>query len=143
VLIVDANVLLHAVNQDSAEHIRARGWLDAALAGPETVGFAWTALLAFLRVSTHPAVFSQPLATEDALVVVRSWLAQPTAAIVEPSSRHLAILAGLLAATGTAGNLVNDAHLAALAVEHAARLVSFDTDFARFEGLDWGSPLRR
>ena len=141
-LIVDANVLLHAVNRDSPEHRPARVWLDAALAGPETIGFPWTVLLAFLRVSTHPAVFSQPLAAQDAIATVRSWLAQPTAAIVEPSSRHLGILGGLLAATGTAGNLVNDAHLAALAVEHAAVLVSFDNDFARFDGLDWRSPTR-
>jgi toxin-antitoxin system PIN domain toxin len=143
VLIVDANVLLHAVNRDSPEHRSARTWLDAALAGPETVGFAWTVLLAFVRVSTHPAVFGQPLAADEALTVVGSWLAQPTAAIVEPTSRHLAVLGGLLATVGTAGNLVNDAHLAALAVEHAAELVSFDTDFARFDGLDWSRPPRR
>jgi toxin-antitoxin system PIN domain toxin len=141
--IVDANVLLHAVNRDSPEHEPARAWLDAALDGPETVGFAWTVLLAFLRVSTHPAVFGQPLTAEQALAVVRSWLAQPTAAIVEPTSRHLGVLGGLLATAGTAGNLVNDAHLATLAVEHAAVLVSFDTDFARFEGLDWSRPPQR
>lgn len=141
--IVDANVLLHAVNRESPEHRPARIWLDAALAGPETVGFAWTVLLAFLRVSTHPAVFGQPLAPNEALAVVRAWLAQPTAAVVEPTSRHLGVIGGLLATAGTAGNLVNDAHLAALAVEHAAVLVSFDTDFARFEGLDWSSPPRR
>ena len=142
-LIVDANVLLHAVNRDSPEHPHARAWLDAALAGPETVGFAWTVLLAFLRVSTHPAVFGQPLAPDDALAVVRSWLEQSTAAVVEPTSRHLAVLGGLLTEAGTAGNLVNDAHLAALAVEHAASLVSFDADFARFKGLDWINPPRR
>ncbi len=134
---MDANVLLHAVNSDSTEHQRARVWLDAALGGHETVGSTWTVLLAFLRVSTHPTVFGTPLAADKALAVVRSWLAQPTAAIVEPTSRHLGVLGGLLATAGTAGNLVNDAHLAALAVEHAAALVSFDTDFARFEGLDW------
>lgn len=82
--IVAANVLLHAVNRDAPEHRPARTWLDAALAGPETISFAWTVLLAFLRVSTHPAVFGQSLAPDEALAVVRSWLAQPTAAVVEP-----------------------------------------------------------
>jgi uncharacterized protein len=71
---------------------------------------------------------------------VRSWLEQPPAAIVEPTSRHLGVLGGLL---GAAGNLVNDAHLAAFAVEHAAELVSFDSDFGRFNGLTWSRPEPR
>lgn len=138
--IVDANVLLHAVNRDSPQHALARAWLDAALAGTETLGFAWSVILAFMRVSTHPVVFSQPLTSEEALGVMRSLLAQPSAAIVEPTARHLAVLGGLLGASGTAGNLVNDAHLAALAAEHAAELVSFDSDFGRFNGLTWSRP---
>ncbi|HWP62446.1 MAG TPA: TA system VapC family ribonuclease toxin [Candidatus Binatia bacterium] len=140
--IVDANVLLHAVNEASPRHEAARTSLEAALAGRETVGFAWLALLAFLRLSTHPAVFPRPLEVRDAVDTIRDWLAQPPAVVVGPSGRHLEVLAGLLAETGTAASLVNDAHLAALAVEHDAVLVSFDADFVRFRGLRWEEPGR-
>lgn len=133
--VVDANVLLYAVNEASEQHGRARGWLDAALSGPETVGFTWVVLLAFLRLSTHRGVFPRPLGVSEATAVVRDWIGRPSAVLVEPTSRHLDVLAGLLAETGTAANLVNDAHLAALAVEHDAVVVSFDADFGRFPGV--------
>jgi len=140
VRLVDANVLLYAVNEASAQHRRAREWLDAALSGQEAVGFAWVVLLAFLRLATHQAVFAQPLSVGEAMDAVRDWLAQPAALVVEPTPRHVDVLAGLLAETGTAGNLVNDAHLAALAVEHDAVLASFDADFGRFGGVRWEQP---
>jgi toxin-antitoxin system PIN domain toxin len=133
--IVDANVLLYAINETSPQHKRARAWLDDALSGREPVGFAWIVLLAFLRLATHAAVFPRPLTPEQALAAARDWLAQPSATLVEPSNRHLDILAGLLIETGTAANLVGDAHLAALAVERDASVVSFDTDFGRFAGV--------
>jgi hypothetical protein len=135
VRIVDANVLLYAVNVASPHHARARAWLDGALAGREPVGFAWTVVLAFVRLATHPVVFERPLTPAEATDVVRAWLAQPPAIVVEPTPRHADLLAALLAEAGTAANLVNDAHLAALALEHDAVLVSFDADFGRFAGL--------
>lgn len=133
--LVDANVLIHAVNEASAQHAAARTWLDRALGGEETVGFSWSVVLAFLRLTTHPAVFAQPLDPTRATDTVRSWMDQPPARLIDPTSRHLDVLAGLLAETGTAGNLVSDAHLAALAIEHDAVLVTFDADFGRFTGL--------
>ena len=138
--IVDANVLLYAVNEAAPHHARARAWLDGALAGREPVGFDWTVLLAFLRLATHPAVFARPLPAAEATDVVRAWLAQPPVVIVEPTRRHADLLAGLLAEAGTAANLVNDAHLAALALEHDAVLVTFDADFGRFAGLRRETP---
>jgi toxin-antitoxin system PIN domain toxin len=138
--IVDANVLLYAVNTTSAHHALARDWLDRALASDETVGLPWTSLLAFIRLATNPAVFPNPLPVDDALRVVRLWLAAPAALPVGPGDRHVAILSGLLASSGTGGNLVTDAHLAALAIEHDATLVSFDRDFGRFDGLAWELP---
>lgn len=138
--LVDANVLLYAVNRASPNQERSRAWLDGALAGREAVGFAWVVLLAFLRLSTHPAVFARPLDARQATDLVRTWLAQPAAMIVEPTSRHPEVLAGLLTETGSAGNLVNDAHLAALAIEHGATITTFDADFGRFPGVGWSPP---
>jgi toxin-antitoxin system PIN domain toxin len=138
--VVDANVLLYAINTDSAHHARARTWLDGSLAGTESVGFAWAVLLAFLRLSTSRAIFERPLTADEAISVVRIWLASSAAVIVEPGPRHLGSMASMLVEAGTAGNLVGDAHLAALAIEEDATLVSFDTDFARFAGLRWEQP---
>ena len=134
-LVVDANVLLCAVNSAARDHAAAQRWLSRSLAGGEAVGFAWVVLLAFLRVGTHRAVLPRPLDPGAAGRVLERWLASPAAVLVEPTARHLALLRGLLARAGTAGNLVSDAHLAALALEHGATVVSFDRDFGRFEGL--------
>ncbi len=138
--VVDANVLLYAVNADSPHHLDARQWLDEALDAGEAVGFAWVVLLAFLRLSTSHAVFPTPLTVDEALAVVEHWLNTSAATIVDPLPRHLEILASLLTPAGTGGNLVTDAHLAALAIEHRAQLVSFDSDFGRFPRLDWTRP---
>lgn len=141
--VVDANVLIYAVNEDAAHHGDARQWLERALGvlSAETVGFSWTALLAFLRITTHPALFPRPLETSTASGIVESWLGQPGAVVVTPTARHLSILTGLLATTGSGANLVNDAHLAALALEYGASLVTFDRDFMRFAGIDVHVPL--
>ena len=139
-LLVDANVLLHAVNESAREHVRARDWLRDVLAGGEAVAFAWAVLLAFLRLATHPAVFARPLTSEQAAAIVERWLGAPAAMTLDPSPRHLALLRGLLAQAGTAGNLVADAHLATLALEHSATLVSFDRDFGRFDAVTWRLP---
>ncbi len=93
----------------------------------------------------HPVVhkvglFPSPLGTNDALTQVREWLAQPPSVLIEPTSRHLGVLAGLLTETGIGGNLVTDADLAALAVEHDATVVTYDSDFGRFRGLTWRPP---
>lgn len=141
--IVDANVLIYAVNEDAPHHRAARKWLDDALAGAEPVGFAWTVLLAFLRLTTRPGLFARPLTVEEAVGVVESWLGRPGAVTVEPSARHLSILRGLLGGLGTGANLVGDAHLAALALEHGAEIVSYDTDFGRFDGVRSRRPGER
>ncbi len=133
--VVDANVLLYAVNPAAALHARARDWLDGALSSGDAVGFAWLVVLAFLRVGTNPALFPRPLTVDEGVGIVDLWLAQPAAVIVNPTSRHLGLVHGLLSETGSAANLVNDAHLAALALEHGAEIVSFDRDFQRFPGV--------
>lgn len=138
--IVDANVLLYAVNEADPKHEPSRSWLDGALSGGDTVGFSWLVLLAFLRLSTRVGLFPHPLTPGEALDRVRAWLAQPSGVIVEPTPRHLDLLAGLLATEGTGGNLVSDAHIAALALEHDSPVVTYDRDFGRFGGVVWERP---
>lgn len=137
----DLNLLLYAIDAESPRHERARDWLEGTLSGTEEVGFAWVVLLGFVRISTNPAIFAQPLALDEALDYVDGWLAQPVAAIVDPAAGHAGRLGELLALLGTAGNLTSDAHLAALAIEHGAELCSSDADFGRFEGLRWADPF--
>lgn len=140
--LVDANLLLYAVDARSPRHHEARRWLEAQLGGSETIAFSWGVLLAFLRLSTSPRVFARPLSGERAFDVVDGWLAQPCVTVVHPGDGHAAVLRRLLAPLGMAGNLVSDAHLAALAIEQGAELCSCDTDFARFVGLRWVDPLQ-
>jgi toxin-antitoxin system PIN domain toxin len=130
--IVDANVLLYAVNADSQHHETSRGWLDRALSGQDTVGFAWAPLLAFVRLSTKVGLFPEPLTPAEAMVQVEEWTTAPGAQLLHPGNDHARILERLLDGLGTGGNLVNDAHLAALALEHRAEVVSYDADFGRF-----------
>ena len=139
--LVDANLLLYAVDEASPHHERARKWLEDALSGAEPAGFAWSVLLAVLRLSTQPRIFQHPLDVDEAFGLVDGWLAQPSASVVNPTTRHSDVLRTLLEPLGTAGNLTTDAHLAALAIEHGAELCSADADFARFSGLRWSNPL--
>lgn len=138
--LVDANVLLYAVNASDPKHPEARAWLDGALSAAGPVGFAWLPLLAFVRLSTRIGLFPSPLTADGALRRVRAWLAQPSSVVLEPTVRHLDVLAGLLAEVGAGGNLVSDAHLAALAVEHDATIATYDNDFDRFAGVRWERP---
>jgi toxin-antitoxin system PIN domain toxin len=132
--------LLYAVNEASDQHDIALKALEEGFAGPRGVGFTWVAILAFIRLSTRSGIFPRPLAVEDALRVVQGWLAHPLARVLHPTDHHHNALSRLLVAAGTAGNLTTDAHLAALAIEHDATILSFDRDFARFEGLRWTTP---
>ena len=138
----DVNLLLYAADETSPRHLPARRWVEATLSDSETVAFAWTVLLAFVRLSTRAAIFEHPLDVEQALDIVDGWLDQPCATIIHPTDRHSSVLRELLAPLGTAGNLTSDAHLAALAIEHGALLCSCDADFMRFQGLRWIDPLR-
>jgi len=141
VIVPDVNLLVYAVDSGSPHHTAASAWWRRVLNGPEPAGLPWVCVLALLRLITDPRVFTRPLDAEQALAVVEAWSAPPHVIPVEPTQRHLAILRGLLDVTGTAGGLVTDAHLAALAIEHGATLCSADADFGRFPGLRWRNPL--
>jgi len=131
----DTNVLLNAVNERLPQHSVAVNWLAEAYARPTGLGFAWVVLLGFVRLATPQGILEKPLSVDEALRLVHDWLAHPRARILHPTERHEPLLGRLLRTAGTAGNLTNDAHLAALAIEHGATLVSFDRDFERFAGL--------
>ena len=140
--LVDANVLIYAADRESALHAPAIDWLDSALAGRETVAFAWISLVAYIRITTHPSLFANPNSAEGAMDAVAGWLDVSTTAVLEPGSRHIELLKKCVRDARGAGDVVNDAHLAALALEHRADIVSFDHDFARFDGVRWIKPGR-
>ena len=131
----DTNVLLHAVNEDSPSHERARDWLNDALSGVEVIGFAWLGLLGFLRIVTKETVFPHPLTPSEAHDHIDDWLARPLTAILDPGDGHAAIMRELIERAGTAGDLTSDAHLAAIAIERGARIATYDPDFHRINGL--------
>lgn len=140
--LVDANVLIYAVDADSPHHARTRRWLEEALSGTAPVGLAWLVILAFLRLTTRPGILRKPMAPDRAVAFVAEWLAQPSVVAVGPGEGHWPILRNLLRDSGTAGNLTSDAHLAAMALELGASICSTDADFERFAGIERISPLR-
>lgn len=142
-ILVDANLLIYAFDAASPHHVSARRWLDGCLNETARVALPWTSLLAFLRIVTNPRVMQRPVSMAIARAQVSSWLECPAVWIPAPGDRHAEILDSLLAAPGVQGNLVTDAHIAALAIEHGLQVHSTDSDFARFPKLDWVNPLAR
>ncbi len=140
-ILVDANLLIYAVDSDSPPHRDARRWLEETLSGTTWVGFAWIVTLAFVRITTRPGILRNPLPPEKALAYVDSWLQQPFAETVAPGENHWPIFRNLTMAAGTAGNLTSDAHLAALAIEHGCPVYSTDNDFRRFPGIEHINPI--
>lgn len=140
-ILVDVNLLVYAFIKEAPRHQQSRTWLDRQLNGYAPVGLPWPVLLAFIRLVTNPRILERPPSTERAWEQVGEWLDHRTVWVPQPTERHRDILAALLASTGATGNLVMDAHLAALAIEHGLILCSADTDFARFPRLRWQNPL--
>jgi len=141
VILLDANILIYAAASSLPQHATAQEWLDNQLSGPSPVGLPWASLLAFLRITSNPRLFGQAASVSEAWRRVQAWLAADPAWIPQPGERHAELLGELLALPGVHANLVPDAHLAALAIEHGLTLCSADTDFARFPRLRWTNPL--
>jgi toxin-antitoxin system PIN domain toxin len=141
-IIPDVNVLVYAYHSDAVEHPVLRRWWEDALGGSRPVGMPWVVMLGFVRIMTHRRTLKIPMRTDDCLRRVREWLNQPHVQILTPGEQHAENLFRLLTQLGTAGDLTTDAHLAALAIEYQAELVSTDADFARFPGLRWFNPLK-
>ena len=139
-ILVDANLLVYAHVAETAQHHAARRWLDARMNGLPRVGLPWPSLLGFVRLVSNPRVFPRPERVADAWTQVEAWLEAGPAWIPSPTERHCEVMRSLLPAV-TRANLVPDAHMAALAIEHGLVLASADGDFARFPGLRWQNPL--
>lgn len=140
-ILLDVNILVYASNAEAEEHASSRAWLDKQLSGHAPIGLPWVSLLGFLRIATNTRAFRGPLPKASAWRQVKEWLSAETVWTPAPTDRHAAILRPLLSLPGVHGNLVPDAHLATLAIEHGLTLCSTDGDFARFPGLSWRNPL--
>jgi toxin-antitoxin system PIN domain toxin len=137
----DINVLVYAIDKKSPFHASCEKWLVDALNGTDPVSFPWHSLLGFVRIATNPRAMKSPMTVKDALDYIDEWLGQPQSRIVEPLETHASTLRRLLDTAGVGGNLVSDAHLAAIAIDHGVEIVSCDADFARFPGLKWYNPV--
>ena len=140
-IVPDLNLLVYAYNSEAPFHAEARQWWEDLLNGSETVAIPWAVSSGFVRIMTHPRVLETPMRPETATDLVRSWFDVPVVSAVSPGRRHLELLRTLFVSLGVGGNLVTDAHLAAIAIELQAELHSNDTDFSRFPGLNWRNPL--
>ena len=141
-ILVDANIPLYAEDSLSEHHAVVCAWWDRQLSGTEPVALCWPVLTAFLRIGTNPRIHRRPLTLKEAVARVQSWLDQPCVRVIQPTEQHWPIFQQMLHGGNATANLVADAHLAALAVEHNCVLYSTDADFARFRGLKWKNPLK-
>jgi len=140
-ILIDANLLIYAHVSSFPQHVAARGWLDAQLSGTRRVGLPWPSVLAFLRIVTNARVFRRPEAIGTAWAQARAWLEADVVWIPQPTERHRDVLDELLIRVAVQADLVPDAHMAALAIEHGLTLCSTDGDFSRFPDLNWQNPL--
>jgi toxin-antitoxin system PIN domain toxin len=140
-MLVDANILLAAIDRNNPRHPAATMWMVEHLNGARRVGLPWPSLLAFLRIATNPRAFPKPLDPITAWDRVRDWLDAPAAWVPVPGPRHAELLESLITNHQPAANLIPDAHLAALALEHGLTVISADTDFGRFTEVRWVDPL--
>ena len=140
-ILVDANILLYAEDNQSSHHDKARDWWDSYLSGTNPVCLCWTVISAFIRISTNRRIFERPLLLDEAIQRVQSWLEQPCTRMIHPTERHWSIFQHMLIQGKAVANLVTDAHLAALSVEYGCTFYSTDSDFSRFPKLKWKNPL--
>jgi toxin-antitoxin system PIN domain toxin len=141
VILPDVNVLLYAFRRDLADHSAYRAWLDGVVNGGMAYAMSPQVLSSFIRIATHPRIFVQPSSLKEALAFASVVLEQPNCQILQPGPRHWDIFCRLCRSAKAAGNLVQDAWLAALAIESGCEWITTDRDFARFDGLRWRAPV--
>ena len=140
-IIPDLNLLVYAHSDGAPLHQQALRWWEDLVNSPKRVGIPWIVTTGFVRLLTHPSVLSHPVSPELAVDLVAEWFESPTVTTLTPGPQHLMIFRDALTAAGVGANLVTDAHIAALAIEHQAEVHSNDSDFTRFPGLRWQNPL--
>ncbi len=140
-IVPDLNLLLYAYNPHTRHHERARDWWEGVVNGGELIGLPHEILFGFVRISTNPRLGAAAVPLADAGRVVSGWIDQPNTRILNPGADHFQRVMQLMERSNSVGRVLSDAVLAAHAMENRATLHSNDTDFARFEGLDWINPL--
>ena len=140
-ILPDVNVLLYAFRADSLRHAEYRGWIETVVNGEAAYGMSPQVLSGVIRVATHPRIFARPSRLDQVTAFVSILVEQPHCQIVQPGPRHWGLFLDLCHRANATGNLVQDAWLAALAIESGCEWITTDRDFARFEGLRWRTPI--
>jgi toxin-antitoxin system PIN domain toxin len=140
-ILPDVNVLVYAYREDAEAHQPFRDWLDEVINSEHPYGMSDLVLSGFIRVVTHPKVFREPTKASEAFAFAERILSQPQCVVIRPGPRHWNIFKRLCMECSAKGNLVPDAFLAALAIEHGCEWITTDRDYARFTGLRWRHPL--
>ncbi|HZX10482.1 MAG TPA: type II toxin-antitoxin system VapC family toxin [Acidobacteriota bacterium] len=141
-IVVDTNILIYAEDKLNPLHEEARQWWDTQLSGESPICLCWSILTSFIRISTNRHIFKKPLTMNQAIMRVQSWFDQPCVRLINPTESHWHIFQFMLLEGQATANLVVDAHLAALAIEHGCIIYSTDSDFRRFPKLKWRNPLK-
>jgi toxin-antitoxin system PIN domain toxin len=134
-LLLDVNIVLAAQRGDHPHHAMVRPWFDAALAGDEPFAVPTLVWGSYLRLTTNRRIFPVPTPLADAFAFVDATCTRPHHVMLVPGPRHLALLRRCCEEADAAGDLVPDAVLAALAIEHGCEIVTLDRDFARFSSV--------
>lgn len=140
-ILIDANILLHAYDEFAPDHNVCRVWLEREFSGVDQIALPWVTLWAFIRISTNRKITRTPIDPQVAFDLTKQWLSIPGVVVLQPGPRHGEILERLAIKHQVAGPLLTEAVLAAIAMEHGAALASVDQDFARFKELRWINPL--
>ncbi len=139
---LDVNVLLYASNADCAEHQAATAFLQRVATGRDLCGLAWPTVMGYLRIATHPSIFPRPLPHAQAMANIDALLALPHVRTLSENERFWPIYRDIAGSLPLRGNLVPDAHLAALLHAHGIKtLYSRDRDFRKFDGIELRDPL--
>lgn len=140
-ILPDVNVLVYAHREDAPQHSAYLRWWEERASSDQAFGMADLVLSGFLRVATHPRIFSPPSTLEAALRFVQEIKALPNCVEIQPGPRHWEIFLRLCESANAKGNLIPDAYLAALAIESGSEWITTDHGYGRFPGLRWRHPL--
>jgi uncharacterized protein len=143
VLVIDVNVLVGAFHREAHDHEACRAWLADVVNSEQSFGFPDFVMFNFVRVVTLPRPWKQAIDTSEALRFIEQLMRTPNCQLLVPTERHWSVFQDLCIASGARGNLINDAYLAAFALDHDAEVITFDQDFAKFPRLKWRSPFEQ